>query len=158
MSVNRRTPLLARLNYQHFENKDIIRLMQYIWEYSSYHGKRCGVCKTYKEWAIKATKSKWLSTYINFNTVIAELSRHDRHWSHIPNITPQQTLFVNTPFYQRKLLLPPIEEKCNYYKGSLLFYPLVLFVDACTLEVFQILLGIYGQSDQTGIVDALHLA
>ena len=43
------------------EKKEIVELMKCIWVYSDNHGKRCKVCRLYKNWAIEALEKKMVA-------------------------------------------------------------------------------------------------
>ena len=102
-------PLIMKFKYEDFLKKDITRFMQWIWPYSDAHGKKCKVCRTYRLWAISAMKKKkWLSCSMDFETVVTKLIKRDQHWCNIPNIAPQESLFLNAPIHQPRRPLPPI--------------------------------------------------
>ena len=87
-----------RFNYEHFEKKKTItQLMKCIWIYSDSHGKRCKVCKTYKNWAILAMKQQWLSCYIDFDTVVKKLVARDPQYEYITHIPAGFCLYLLLP-------------------------------------------------------------
>lgn len=85
---------IFRFSYDHFKEKDIQDLIRYIWTYSDKHGKSCYVCTSYRDWAIKALKTKWQDEYTDFQMLILKLYYRDKRWLKISKISRQDNFFI----------------------------------------------------------------
>ena len=47
---------------------------------------------------------------MDFETVVTKLIKRDRHWCNIPNIAPQESLFINAPIHRPGRPLSPIRK------------------------------------------------
>ena len=94
-----------RFRYEHFQQKSVTELMKCISIYSDSHGKRCKVCKTYRQWPIWALKEKWFSCYIDFDTTILKLMSTDSQYAFIQHIPLGFSLFLAVP------IQPTIQKK-----------------------------------------------
>ena len=87
-------PLVLRYTYDHFEKKSIVELMKCLWVYSDSDGKRCKVCRLYKNWAIEALEKKWLPEYIDFCTIVSKLKYRDPKFACIGHLPTGYSLYL----------------------------------------------------------------
>ena len=68
--------------------------MKCIWVYSDNHGKRCKVCRLYKDWATEALEKKWLPQYIDFCTIVSRFKCRDPSLAYIAHLPAGYSLYL----------------------------------------------------------------
>ena len=71
-----------KFNLESFKELDAPDLIINVWSYSDHlkSHQNCRVCKTYREYSLKALEKKWSNNWGNFDYVVSRITRNDKNF------------------------------------------------------------------------------
>ena len=86
-----------KFNLDSFRELDAPNLIINVWSYSDYINNKhenCEVCKTYRQYSLKALKEKWREEWGCFNYITSKISKNDRYFIDVSKYSSADRYFI----------------------------------------------------------------